>query len=263
MRRLVSARVRTGGPARRRRGESGTQPPRRRRRRATVRPGWLTVPFLSPSMNRWRHASPQNRCTPSIRPLPHASHLVHRCLPSVCAETLRASPAPPGLLLSSVVAPVAVPACDQYVVADLRSPIGPRANTHVPRQPVPSSRPRAGLWLTRAAATSLPACRPRRRSAAPRRDRSGGAARSSARDPQHLLPLGQPAHCARDGEHHGEHFRREAHGLVDDAGVEVHVGIELALDEVLVLERDPLQFQRDVQLGGCARSPRTPRRPSA
>jgi len=33
----------------------------------------------------------------------------------------------------------------------------------------------------------------------------------------HLLPLGQPADGARNGEEHGEHVRRDAHDLVDDA----------------------------------------------
>jgi hypothetical protein len=40
-----------------------------------VCPGRLRVPFLSPSTNSRRHSSPQNRCTPSIRLLPHPSHL--------------------------------------------------------------------------------------------------------------------------------------------------------------------------------------------
>ena len=45
----------------------------------------------------------------------------------------------------------------------------------------------------------------------------------------------------------GEHLRRELERLVDQAGVEVDVGVELALDEVLVLERDLLQLQRDLE----------------
>src|SRR5439155_19902592 len=44
----------------------------------------------------------------------------------------------------------------------------------------------------------------------------------------------------------GEHLHREAHRLVDDAGVEVHVRVQLVVDEVLVGERDPLQLQGDV-----------------
>src|SRR5689334_424322 len=47
---------------------------------------------------------------------------------------------------------------------------------------------------------------------------------------QHLLPLGEPADDARDGEEDREHLHGEPHRLVDQAGVEVDVRIELALD---------------------------------
>src|SRR5271165_2722096 len=67
-----------------------------------------------------------------------------------------------------------------------------------------------------------------------------------------LVPLRQPAGCARDGEQHGEHLRLEAHGLVDDSGVEIHVGIQLASDKVIVLERYALQFDGGIQLGVAA-----------
>src|SRR5271167_2569096 len=50
----------------------------------------------------------------------------------------------------------------------------------------------------------------------------------------HLFPLGDPADRARDGEQHGEHADREAHRLEGDAGIEVDVGIELLLDEILI-----------------------------
>src|SRR4029453_16139368 len=59
----------------------------------------------------------------------------------------------------------------------------------------------------------------------------------------HFLPLGEPAARPGNGEEHGEHFHREAHGLVDEPGIEVHVRIELARDEILVLERDPLELE--------------------
>ena len=62
-----------------------------------------------------------------------------------------------------------------------------------------------------------------------------------------LAPLGDPAGQAPDREQHREHPRREAHRLVDDAGVEVDVRVELAVDEVLVLERDLLELLRDVE----------------
>ena len=64
---------------------------------------------------------------------------------------------------------------------------------------------------------------------------------------QHLFPLRHPADRARDGEQHREHVHREAHRLIDQPGVEVDVRIELAADEVLVLERDPLELERDVE----------------
>ena len=62
-----------------------------------------------------------------------------------------------------------------------------------------------------------------------------------------LAPLRQPAGRARDREQHREHLRRELQRLVDEAGVEVDVRVELALDEVLVLERDLLQLLGDLQ----------------
>jgi Arc/MetJ-type ribon-helix-helix transcriptional regulator len=64
---------------------------------------------------------------------------------------------------------------------------------------------------------------------------------------KHLLPLRQPVDCARDRKKHREHLRFEAHGLVDDPGVKVHIGIQLALDEVVVFQRNPLQLQSDIQ----------------
>ena len=65
---------------------------------------------------------------------------------------------------------------------------------------------------------------------------------------QHLLPLGQPSHGARNREQHGKHLRSESHGLVHDPGVEVDIGIQLALDEVIVFQRDALQLEGDIEL---------------
>src|SRR5262249_55053145 len=58
---------------------------------------------------------------------------------------------------------------------------------------------------------------------------------------EHFLPLGDPSGRARNGEEHGEELDREAHRLVNQSRVEVDVRIELAGDEVLVLEGDALQ----------------------
>src|ERR1035437_9145971 len=63
---------------------------------------------------------------------------------------------------------------------------------------------------------------------------------------QYLLPLRQPAHRARDAEQHSELLGFEAHGLVDDPRVKVHVRVELALDEILVGEGNALQFEGDI-----------------
>ncbi len=57
----------------------------------------------------------------------------------------------------------------------------------------------------------------------------------------HLAPLGDPAREAAEREEDGEHARREAHGLVDEARVEVDVGVEPALHEVVVIEGDLLE----------------------
>ena len=35
--------------------------------------------------------------------------------------------------------------------------------------------------------------------------------------------------------------------MIDDAGVEVHVGVQLALDEVLIVKGDSLQLESDVE----------------
>ena len=59
--------------------------------------------------------------------------------------------------------------------------------------------------------------------------------------------MGDPARGARDGEQHREHGRREAHRLVNQPGIEIHVRVELALHEVVVFESDALAFQSDLQ----------------
>ena len=61
------------------------------------------------------------------------------------------------------------------------------------------------------------------------------------------MPLRQPPRRAADGKEHREHLDREADGGVDDAGVEVDVGIETVLDEIVVRQGHPLQLQRDVE----------------
>src|SRR5512139_14674 len=65
---------------------------------------------------------------------------------------------------------------------------------------------------------------------------------------QHLVPLRDPAGGARHREQRGEHAGGDAHRAEDDAGIEVDVGVELALDEVVVLQRDAFELERDLEL---------------
>src|SRR5579862_3558547 len=53
-----------------------------------------------------------------------------------------------------------------------------------------------------------------------------GASDSHVRIGDHLLPVRHPAGGARDGEQHGEHRARYPQRAVDDAGVEIDIGIE-------------------------------------
>src|SRR4051794_21302208 len=69
----------------------------------------------------------------------------------------------------------------------------------------------------------------------------------------HLEPLGHPAGCARNREHHREHLGRDVQRLVDEPGVEVDVRVELALGEVVVVECALLELDRDVELRVHAR----------
>ncbi len=63
----------------------------------------------------------------------------------------------------------------------------------------------------------------------------------------HLDPLRDPARQASDREQRREHVLRRADRVVDHARVEVDVRIELALDEVLVLQRDLLELLGDLE----------------
>src|SRR5260370_3754041 len=64
---------------------------------------------------------------------------------------------------------------------------------------------------------------------------------------EHLFPLRDPAGSARNREQNGKHGHRETHRLINQAGVEIHVGIELALDEVFIFEGDPFAFEGDFE----------------
>src|ERR1700737_2900470 len=69
---------------------------------------------------------------------------------------------------------------------------------------------------------------------------------------EHLFPLRDPTGSAQNGEKHGEHGHRKTHRLINQAGVKVHVGIELALHEVFVFESDALALESDCEEGVLA-----------
>src|SRR5437879_2517972 len=69
---------------------------------------------------------------------------------------------------------------------------------------------------------------------------------------EHLFPLRNPAGSTRNREQNGKHGHRETHRLINEAGVEIHVGIELALHEVFVFESDALALESDFQKGVLA-----------
>src|SRR3954468_11095347 len=54
----------------------------------------------------------------------------------------------------------------------------------------------------------------------------------------HFLPLGDPAHRACEREDAGEHGDRNAERALHDTGIEIDVGVQLARDEIVVLQRD-------------------------
>ena len=61
-----------------------------------------------------------------------------------------------------------------------------------------------------------------------------------------FIPVSQPAGEAGQSEHDREHLSRDAEGLVDDTRVEVNVGVELALNEVLIAQRNFFELHRDI-----------------
>src|SRR3982750_3966116 len=63
----------------------------------------------------------------------------------------------------------------------------------------------------------------------------------------HLLPLCDPAHGAREREDAREHRHRDAERALHDARIEVDVRVELAADEIVVLERDLLELHRQLE----------------
>ena len=63
----------------------------------------------------------------------------------------------------------------------------------------------------------------------------------------HFAPLGNPARHAADGEHDGKHFGRNSQRPVEDAAVEVDIGIQLPLNEIIILQHGLFKFQGDIE----------------
>src|SRR5688500_11482910 len=63
----------------------------------------------------------------------------------------------------------------------------------------------------------------------------------------HLLPLRDPADGAREREDAGEHRHRDAERALHDAGVEVHIRIQLSAYKVIILERDLLERHGELE----------------
>ena len=63
-----------------------------------------------------------------------------------------------------------------------------------------------------------------------------------------LQPLRNPARQSSDRKHYGKHVGRNADGLEDDARVEVHVRVQVALGEVRIVEGDLFQLHGQIQL---------------
>ena len=61
-----------------------------------------------------------------------------------------------------------------------------------------------------------------------------------------LIPMGQPARKAGQGEHNREHLGGDSKCFVNHTRIEVDVGVELAFDEILVLKGDALKLHSDV-----------------
>src|SRR5690606_37556347 len=64
---------------------------------------------------------------------------------------------------------------------------------------------------------------------------------------QHFVPVRAPAWRSADGENYREQGSGDTDRLQDDAGVEVHVRVEFALDEVIVFQGDFFQAAGDAE----------------
>ena len=62
-----------------------------------------------------------------------------------------------------------------------------------------------------------------------------------------LFPLGDPPRQTADGKHDSEHVGRNSDGSQNHAAVKIHVGIEIVVDEIIILKGHRLQLFGDLQ----------------
>ena len=66
----------------------------------------------------------------------------------------------------------------------------------------------------------------------------------------HFFPLGNPSRKPSESKYDGKHVLWDADRTVDDAAVEIDVGIELAFDEVVVFQRYAFHVSQGSGLAG-------------
>src|SRR5437660_5848792 len=64
---------------------------------------------------------------------------------------------------------------------------------------------------------------------------------------KHLFPLRDPPGSPRNREQHGEHGHWKTHRLINEAGIEIYVGVEFAFHEIIVFQSDALALQSDFE----------------
>lgn len=61
-----------------------------------------------------------------------------------------------------------------------------------------------------------------------------------------LVPVCKPPGQSGNHEENWEHISWESHSLINDATVEVNIGIELPLDKILITQSNPFQFHSNL-----------------
>jgi hypothetical protein len=62
-----------------------------------------------------------------------------------------------------------------------------------------------------------------------------------------FLPVRQPAGQSANGKHHCEHVGRNSHRPIKNTAVEVHIGVQLAFNEIGVFQGDLFQIAGDLK----------------